>query len=86
MSEAPHTATAGSAAPTPPAVARVLAALIGHSERWGKLWFGLLFWGSVLFAVARQVWPDSSDTVLGVASFAVGLAIGAIAHVRGKWL
>ena len=74
------------AAAAPSGITRAVTALIQHSERWGKLWFGLLFWGSVLFAAAQRVWPEGSGAALAIASFGIGLAIGAVAHARGKWL
>ena len=75
------------AAPAAPSgLVRAIGGLIGHSETWGKIWFGLIFWGSVLFAIAQRVWPDTSDVALLVGSLAVGLAAGVAAHVRGYWL
>ena len=34
-------------AAAPTALARMIGGLIQHSETWGKVWFGLVFWGSV---------------------------------------
>lgn len=70
----------------PGVVERVLVAAIEHSENWGKVWFGLIFWGSVLFAVAQRIWPDGNGVVMLGASLAIGLATGIAAHVRGYWL
>lgn len=75
------------AVPAPPSgLARVVGGLIQHSESWGKVWFGLIFWGSVLFVVAQRLWPDTNDVALLVGSLAIGLAGGVAAHVRGYWL
>ena len=74
-------------APAPPTgLARVVGGLIQHSETWGSIWFGLIFWGSVLFAIAQRIWPDTSDVGLLAASLAIGLLSGIAAHVRGYWL
>ena len=35
-------------------VNRWLEALIMHSENWGMVWFGLIFWGSIINAVAAK--------------------------------
>lgn len=79
------TATA-EAATEPSLPIRLVTAVIEHSETWGKVWFGLIFWGSVLFAVARRVWPDTATLPLLAGSLAVGLAAGTAAHIRGYWL
>ncbi len=70
----------------PTGAVRVLVAAIEHSETWGKVWFGLIFWGSVLFAVARRVWPDTDSLPLLVGALAIGLGAGVAAHLRGYWL
>ena len=72
------------AAPT--GLARILGGLIQHSETWGKIWFGLIFWGSVFFAVSTRIWPDTNDIILLSASLIIGLAAGIYAHIRGYWL
>ena len=72
------------AAPT--GLARILGGLIQHSETWGKIWFGLIFWGSVLFAASTRIWPDTNDIILLSASLIIGLAAGIYAHIRGYWL
>lgn len=33
---------------------------IEHSENWGKVWFGLIFIGSILNATAVKFFPDST--------------------------
>ncbi|HJM97561.1 MAG TPA: hypothetical protein QF776_05250 [Acidimicrobiales bacterium] len=72
---------------TPPTgLARITGDLIQHSETWGKIWFGLVFWGCVLFAISQRIWPNANNAVLLIASFAIGLASGFAAHIRGYWL
>ncbi len=66
--------------------ARVLTALIGHSQSWGMVWFGLIFWGSVLNAIGAEVWPDAESAVVATGAAVVGLAAGATAKVRGRWI
>ena len=65
---------------------RWVTAALEHSETWGMVWFGLLFWGSVLFAVAQQTFADASPWTVGWAAYATGLAAGLVAKVRGGWL
>ena len=67
-------------------VNRWLEALIMHSEHWGMVWFGLIFWGSIINAVAAKLLPGADPILLGCAAYATGLAIGAVAKIRGGWL
>ncbi|HSG92013.1 MAG TPA: hypothetical protein VLA56_22555 [Pseudomonadales bacterium] len=67
-------------------VARGVTGAIAHSERWGAVWFGLLFWGSVLRAVAMLALADADPWLVAWAAHATGLAIGLVARMRGGWL
>ena len=71
---------------SPSLAERTIGAAIAHSEKWGTVWFGLFFLGSVLAAIGRAIWPDSSSVLVYVISMAVGFAAGILAHVRGGWL
>ncbi len=75
-----------SAAAAPTGIGRLLGGLIQHSENWGKVWFGLIFWGSALFAISSKIWPDTSNIVLLSGSLVIGLFAGIGAHIRGYWL
>jgi len=83
MDTVPHHDEAADSAPL---VERAVAAAIAHSEKWGSVWFGLVFWGSVLAAIGRLVWPHASSLWVTVISVAIGLLAGIVAHVRGAWL
>lgn len=63
-----------------------VAAVIEHSERHGKLWFGLIFWGSVLNAAAQRAFEPANPLPVTLAAFALGAAIGLVGHLRGRWL
>ncbi len=65
---------------------RWLEALMKHSEKWGMVWFGLIFWGSVINAVAAGILPGAAPILVALCSYATGLAIGALARARGGWL
>lgn len=65
---------------------RWLQAGIEHSEAWGTVWFGLIFWGSVINALALQLLPEAQPLLVGWASYATGFAIGTFAKARGGWL
>ena len=51
-----------------------------------KIWFGLIFIGSVLNAVSQELVILSEVPYLSSISFLLGLVIGLVAHIRGKWL
>lgn len=63
-----------------------LTAIFEHSEEWKMVWFGLIFWGSVMFALAGQILGGVNPCVLGSLSYLAGLAIGIIAKFRGRWI
>lgn len=74
------------AEPAPGAVARALTAVIEHTQTWGMVWFGLIFWGNVLNAIGTEVWPDADSLVVAAGAAVVGLAAGVLAKVRGRWI
>ena len=51
-----------------------------------KIWFGLIFIGSILNAVSQELVILNEVPYLSSISFLLGLAIGLVAHIRGKWL
>ena len=53
---------------------------------YNKIWFGLIFIGSVLNAVSQELLILSEFPYLSSISFLLGLVIGLVAHIRGKWL
>ena len=51
-----------------------------------KIWFGLIFIGSVLNAVSQELVVLNQVPYLSLFSFLTGFVIGLVAHIRGKWL
>ena len=51
-----------------------------------KIWFGLIFIGSVLNAVSQELVVLNQVPYLSLISFLSGIVIGLVAHIRGKWL
>ena len=51
-----------------------------------KIWFGLIFIGSVLNAVSQELVVLNQVPYLSLISFLAGFVIGLVAHIRGKWL
>ena len=53
---------------------------------YNKIWFGLIFIGSVLNAVSQELVILNEVPYLSSISFLLGFVIGLVAHIRGKWL
>jgi len=53
---------------------------------YSKVWFGLIFIGSVLNAVAQKIYFFESTPLITAICFFIGFIIGLIAKIRGKWL
>ena len=51
-----------------------------------KIWFGLIFTGSVLNAVSQELVVLNQVPYLSLISFLLGFVNGLVAHIRGKWL
>ena len=51
-----------------------------------KIWFVLIFIGSVLNAVSQELVVLNQVPYLSLISFLTGFVIGLVAHIRGKWL
>ena len=51
-----------------------------------KIWFGIIFIGSVLNAVSQELVVLNQVPYITLISFLSGFAIGIVAHIRGKWL
>lgn len=65
---------------------RALEYTLRHADDWGKVWFGLIFWGSVLFATAEHSWPTGPTSLQLLGAATIGLAGGLAARRRGYWL
>tara|TARA_B100001027_G_C16246447_1_gene322121 strand:- start:1272 stop:1469 length:198 start_codon:yes stop_codon:yes gene_type:complete len=61
---------------------KFLEIILNHN----KIWFGLIFIGSVLNAVSKELVILSQVPYLSSISFLLGFIIGLVAHIRGKWL
>ena len=48
-----------------------------------KIWFGLIFIGSVLNAVSQELVVLNQVPYLSLISFLTGFVIGLVAHIRG---
>lgn len=83
---APEDPSVAEPSTAPPLPTGFVAALLQHSNRWGPAWFGLIFLGSVLNALSRELWPNTDDLLIATASAGLGLAAGLAAVKRGFWL
>ena len=64
----------------------IVEKIFDHISNWNKVWFGLIFLGSVINAVLQKFnLFDDSPYVL-VFAFGAGTLIGLVAKIRGAWL
>ena len=56
--------------------------LTNHISNWNMVWFGLIFWGSVINAIA-EIYLINNYSML---CYLFGLLLGLIAKIRGTWL
>ena len=61
---------------------KLLEIILDHN----KIWFGLIFIGSVLNAVSQELVVLNQVPYLSLISFLTVFVIGLVAHIRGKWL
>jgi hypothetical protein len=57
-----------------------------HCQSWGRVWFGTLFWGSVLGAAYLAAFPGSKPVSVYAATATFGAILGVTAKVRGRWV
>jgi hypothetical protein len=56
--------------------------LTNHISNWNMVWFGLIFWGSVINAIA-EIYLINNYSML---CYLFGLLLGLIAKIRGTWI
>lgn len=64
----------------------IITVLINHIKSWNMVWFGLIFWGSVLNAFAAEFGLLANNPNLSYFFFLFGLILGLVAKFRGTWL
>ena len=56
--------------------------LTNHIPNWNMVWFGLIFWGSVINAIA-ELYLINNNSIL---CYLFGFLLGVVAKIRGTWL
>ena len=64
----------------------VLESISNHIESWGTIWFGLIFLGSIFneFSIINLI--NISVYKVNLFPYLLGLTIGIIAKLRGRWI
>ena len=64
----------------------VLESISNHIESWGMIWFGLIFLGSIFneFSILNLI--NISVYKVNLFPYLLGLTIGIIAKLRGRWI
>jgi hypothetical protein len=57
-----------------------------HISNWGKLWFGLIFLGSIFNETFEKFNILNGSSYIWLIAFGSGALIGLIAKIRGTWL
>ncbi|MDG2060965.1 MAG: hypothetical protein P8J93_03995 [SAR86 cluster bacterium] len=65
---------------------KLVEILFAHIANWRKVWFGLIFWGSIFNAVAPKIGILENQPYLTLVCFGAGFLIGLVAKIRGTWL
>ena len=60
--------------------------LLNHISNWGKLWFGLIFLGSILNETFEKFNILNGSSYIWLIAFGSGALLGLIAKIRGAWL
>ena len=56
--------------------------LTNHISNWNMVWFGLIFWGSVVNAIAELYLVNNNS----IFCYLFGFLLGVVAKIRGTWL
>ena len=64
----------------------VVEKFLNHISNWGKLWFGLIFLGSIFNEILREFNILSGSYLVWVLAYGLGALIGLIVKIRGAWL
>ena len=65
---------------------KLIQTLIEKITNYRKLWFGLIFIGSVSNALINKLNFFHEIPYITLCCFLIGFVIGLIVHIRGKWL
>ena len=60
--------------------------IFDHISNWNKVWFGLVFIGSVINAVLKKFNLVGDSPYVLVFAYVAGALIGLVAKIRGAWL
>ena len=63
-----------------------LESISNHIESWGMIWFGLIFLGSIFneFSLLNSI--NISVININLFPYLLGLTLGIIAKLRGRWI
>ena len=64
----------------------IVEKIFDHISNWNKLWFGLIFLGSIINAVLQKLNLVGDSPYVLVFAFSAGALIGLVAKIKGAWL
>jgi len=64
----------------------ILESVSTHIQDWGKVWFGLIFWGSIFNEIFSFNPFQSFNIGINLFPYLLGLCFGLVAKLRGRWI
>ena len=66
-----------------PLIHNLLDLFLQHLSKWGLVWFGLIFWGSIFNAISERLFLDASSLIFLFLAYLLGLILGLLAKYKG---
>ncbi len=66
-----------------PLIHNLLDLFLQHLSKWGLVWFGLIFWGSIFNAILERLFLDASSLIFLFLAYLLGLILGLLAKYKG---
>ena len=66
-----------------PLIHNLLDLFLQHLSKWGLVWFGLIFWGSIFNAILERLFLDVSSLIFLFLAYLLGLILGLLAKYKG---
>ena len=62
---------------------KIVTLFVEHLTNWGLVWFGVIFWGSILNATSTYFFQNSHQLAFTLLAYLLGLTLGLLAKYKG---
>ena len=62
---------------------KIVTLFVEHLTNWGLVWFGVIFWGSILNATSAYFLENSHQLAFTLLAYSLGLTLGLSAKYKG---